>query len=56
MKSNVNQDEMKCELKWDEMWIKMRWNVNQDKMSCDWNKKSEIKNNETCREEMRRKR
>ncbi len=39
MRWNMNQDEMKCESRWDKMWIKMKWDVNQDEMSCEWKRK-----------------
>jgi hypothetical protein len=49
MRWNVNQDEIRYESKWDKMWVKIRWVLSKKE------KKYEIKNNETCREEIRRK-
>ncbi len=39
MKWKMNQNEMKCESKWNEMWIKIKWDVNQNEMKCKskWN-------------------
>ncbi len=47
IKWKMNQDKMKCELKWNEIWIKMKWVVNKKE------KKYEIKSNETCRKKVK---